>query len=125
MLARLADRVEDVDAVHAHLIADNRVPLEDDAAHRVIAVNVLHEIRGENALAEMGRLLAPGGFVLVVDWERGRPRDTGPPGELLYTAAEAVAGLERAGGRRRQRPASLPFRRPRRRCLTVATQETS
>ena len=51
----------------------------------------------EPALAEIRRLLAPGGFVLAVDWERGRERDRGPPDHLLYSAAEAAEELLAAG----------------------------
>jgi hypothetical protein len=48
------------------------------------------------ALAEMLRLLAPGGFIPVVDWERGRKRTSGPLDGLLY-AAEAADEIRAAG----------------------------
>ena len=97
MLAHLEKRLAAVDNARAVLITSNRVPLYDGEADRILAVNLLHEIRGESALAEMRRVLASNGILLVVDWERGRPRPSGPPDHLLYTASEAASELRRAG----------------------------
>jgi SAM-dependent methyltransferase len=72
-------------------------------------VNLLHEVRGEGALSEMRRILAPDGILLVVDWERGRPRPGGPPDQLLYTAAEATSELCSAGFETTEIAAGLPF----------------
>ena len=109
MFGRLAAHLSGVDNARAALIAGNHVPLADGAAQRVLAVNLLHEVRGETALAEMRRLLAPGGFALVVDWERGRERDSGPPDELLYSAAEAQAALRAAGLEAEVADVALPY----------------
>jgi SAM-dependent methyltransferase len=109
MAERLADQLADVPRTRVLHISDNHVPLLDDRADRVLAVNLLHEVRGESALAEMRRLLRPGRFVLVVDWERGRERDSGPPDELLYTAAEAADELRGAGLVPEPLDADLPF----------------
>jgi hypothetical protein len=38
------------------VIAGNHVPLSDGFAQRILAVNLLHEVRGEPALTEMHRL---------------------------------------------------------------------
>lgn len=97
MVERLATRLAGVPHARPLRIAGNHVPLPDGCADRVLAVNLLHEIRGESALAEIRRLLAADGFALIVDWERGRERDCGPPDHLLYTAADADAMLRAAG----------------------------
>ena len=100
MLVLLSERIAEEGArVEAVLVAENRVPLPNAAVDRVLAVNLLHEVRGERALAEMRRLLRPEGLLLVADWERGRDpqRPLGPPDEILYTEAGAAAELERAG----------------------------
>ena len=97
MFEHLSAQMEGLERVRPLLITGNEVPLPDGCAERVLAVNMLHEIRGETALAEIRRLLAPGGFVLAVDWERGRERDSGPPDHLLYSAAEAAEELRAAG----------------------------
>ena len=109
MFERLAGTLADASHARAVQIRDNDVPLPDGHADRVLAVNLLHEVRGETALAEMRRLLTPGGFVLVVDWERGRERDSGPPDELLYTAAEAEEELRAAGLTPELLDVALPF----------------
>ena len=109
MFALLTDQLASVPRTEPLQIAGNSVPLPDGSADRVLALNLLHEIRGESALAEMHRLLRPGGFVLVVDWERGRERDSGPPDELLYTAEEAGEELRGAGLAPERLDAGLPW----------------
>jgi ubiquinone/menaquinone biosynthesis C-methylase UbiE len=66
----------------------NEVPLPDGAAEVVLAVNVWHELYDETeALAEMRRLLAPDGRLVIVDWAPIE-RPVGPP-------AAHVLSLER------------------------------
>ncbi len=109
MFERLSANAAGAEDVEATLIEANRVPLDDGWAQRIVALNLLHEVRGETALAEMRRLLAPGGFVLVVDWERGRDRDFGPPDDVLYSREEAEAELQAAGLRPDPVNAALPY----------------
>ncbi|MHB8695215.1 MAG: class I SAM-dependent methyltransferase [Solirubrobacteraceae bacterium] len=109
MFEHLRENLADCDSARALLITGNRVPLPDGWADRVLAVNLLHEARGESALTEMRRLLAPGGFILVVDWGRGRERDSGPPDGLLYTTAEAADELHAAGLAPEPLDGRLPF----------------
>ena len=100
MVERLGERIAAAGArVETAAIASNRVGEPDAGVDRVLAVNLLHEIRGEGALEEMRRLLRPDGLLLVADWERGRDpeRALGPPDEILYSEDEAAAELERAG----------------------------
>jgi SAM-dependent methyltransferase len=91
------------------LITANEVPLPDRSAERVLAVSLLHEVRGEGALAEMGRLLSDAGQLLVVDWARDVEREFGPPDRLLYTASEADVELAAAGLRAERLDLGLPF----------------
>jgi SAM-dependent methyltransferase len=100
MVARLHERIAAAGAdVEVLPIVANRVPEPDGVADRVLAVNLLHEVRGERALEEMRRVLGPDGLLLVADWERAREpeRPLGPPDEILYSEDEAVAELECAG----------------------------
>jgi len=47
----------------------NAVPLPDGAADRVVMVDVLHHLYDQpGALAEVSRLLRPGGLFVVADW---------------------------------------------------------
>lgn len=109
MFEHLLAQMQGVERVRPLLVTGNEVPLPDGCAERALAVNMLHEIRGETALAEIRRLLAPGGFVLTVDWERGRERDSGPPDHLLYSADEAADELRAAGFDAEILDAGLPY----------------
>jgi ubiquinone/menaquinone biosynthesis C-methylase UbiE len=99
MMQLLRQKIEDTELrnVRLHLIEDNRVPLERAVADRILAVNLLHEVIGETALEEMYRLLAPDGFLLVVDWRKDVEREVGPPREVVLTPQEGRRMLETAG----------------------------
>jgi ubiquinone/menaquinone biosynthesis C-methylase UbiE len=97
MVELLRARTAQRGGVEVMAIAENRVALQDASVDRILAVNLLHEVRGETALGEMRRLLKPGGFLLVVDWDRERPSDPGPPAAHRYSAAEAQQDLAAAG----------------------------
>lgn len=57
----------------------NAVPAADAAADRVLMVDVLHHLYDQpEALAQVVRLLRPGGLFVVVDWG-DRERLLGPP----------------------------------------------
>lgn len=79
------------------VISENQVPLSAGAADRVLAVNLLHEVVGETALAEMRRLLSESGLLLVVDWDAEVERDHGPPSHIALSAGQGRAMLEEAG----------------------------
>lgn len=99
MMRLLRERVESagLENVESHLIQENRVPLRDGVADRVLAVNLLHEVVGETALAEMRRLLTPEGSLLVVDWRGDVEREMGPPANVTFSPVEARDLLEAAG----------------------------
>lgn len=97
MVVRLRGTTAGSGNVEVMAIAGNRVALEDESVDRILAVNLLHEVRGETALAEMRRLLKPNGFLLVVDWDRERPSDPGPPVQHRYSTSEALKDLATAG----------------------------
>jgi ubiquinone/menaquinone biosynthesis C-methylase UbiE len=109
MVTTLRERLAEIANASVAAIRDNQVPVEDGSIDRVVALNLLHEVRGETALEEMRRMLTREGFVLVVDWEPGHERDVGPPDRLLYTAEDAAAELELAGLAVERAGAGLPF----------------
>jgi ubiquinone/menaquinone biosynthesis C-methylase UbiE len=109
MLERLRARTAEVANIEVLAVRDNRVPLPDRSAQRILAVNLLHEVRGESALEEMARLLAVDGTLLVVDWDRERPSEPGPPVEHRYTAAGAERDLHAAGLATERLETDLPF----------------
>lgn len=97
MVEHLRTRTADTGNVEVMTIAQNRVALADACVDRILAVNLLHEVRGETALSEMRRLLKPEGLLLVVDWDRERPSDPGPPAQHRYSSSEAQQDLAAAG----------------------------
>jgi ubiquinone/menaquinone biosynthesis C-methylase UbiE len=81
---------------------ESEVPLPDGCADVVVMGALFHELADRAAfLAEVRRLLAPGGRVLVADWDR-RPgqageSDHGPPYEHRVPREETEAALRVAG----------------------------
>jgi ubiquinone/menaquinone biosynthesis C-methylase UbiE len=100
LLQRLRDKMaaaEPAGRVQTVQTDANRVPLPDGAADRVLLVNVLHHIHDDPAaLAEIGRLLAPGGRVVAVDFAR-MDRPVGPPNDHVLALDEARAVLAGMG----------------------------
>lgn len=99
MLRLLRERVDAAYSysIHPRLIENNRVDMADNSVDRVLAVNLLHEVVGEGALAEIRRLLKSNGFLLVIDWRSDVQRDTGPPPEVSLTPDEGAEILGEAG----------------------------
>ena len=101
-LARLAEMLrakltpELVDRLELVETDANAVPAPDGVADRVVMVDVLHHLYDQpGALAEVTRLLRPGGLFVVVDWGDCE-RPVGPPLEhVLGLAAvrEVIAGM--------------------------------
>ncbi len=109
MIALLRQRVADAANVEVMAIHDNTVPLEDESVDRILTINVLHEVRGEGALAEMHRLLSSTGLLLVVDWDLERPSEPGPPAHLRYSRSEAAEECAAAGFEVQPIDAELPY----------------
>lgn len=73
------------------------MPLEDDTHDAAYSTMTFHEFESDAALAELKRVLKPGGRVVVADWSATGEGERGPPLEGRYTAGEARASLESAG----------------------------
>lgn len=71
---------------------ENRVPLEDGEADRILMVDVLHHVHDDpGALLEVVRVLRSGGLFVIIDWGDVE-RPVGPPLDHVLDAA-AVCGL--------------------------------
>lgn len=73
------------------------VPLADGCLDGAFATMTFHEIATEGALAELARVLVPGGRFAVVDWSAEGENEAGPPMEGRRSAASAASMLETAG----------------------------
>jgi len=73
------------------------LPFEDDSLDGAFSTMTYHEFAGEAAMAELARVLAPGGRVGVADWSREGEGNTGPPCSERYALAEAREAFEDSG----------------------------
>jgi ubiquinone/menaquinone biosynthesis C-methylase UbiE len=80
---------------------EGRVPLPDGVADRLITINVVHHIHDDPAaMAEMLRLIAPGGLLVCAEFAR-MERPVGPPNDHLLTLDDLRATLAGLGLRER------------------------
>lgn len=73
------------------------MPLADDSFDGAYSTMTFHEFESEAALAELERVLKPGGGVVIADWSASGEGERGPPLEERYTVAEAASSLESSG----------------------------
>jgi len=101
--ARETVRAENLENVQLLVVTDEAIDLPDDAADAAILVNTLHEMAyPSRTLAELRRVIRPGGRVLVFDRNNGDTGEEGPPEHHLLSRVEArrmllEAGFEEAG----------------------------
>ena len=83
--------------VHAVLTEDGRAPLDDGVADRILIVNVLHHVDDDpGALAEIRRLLAPGGLLVAAEFAQ-MDRPVGPSNDHVLSLDQVRALLTDAG----------------------------
>jgi SAM-dependent methyltransferase len=96
MLDRLRAKPEATSLANLRPALPDQLPGLRGRADRVLAMNVLHEL-GDDALAALGSLLGPEGFVIFIDWNAEVDRPVGPPKDHVYGPREAAERLERHG----------------------------
>jgi ubiquinone/menaquinone biosynthesis C-methylase UbiE len=107
-LTRLESYAEHPGYAHIEVVRakPDRLPLPDACADLVLLSQVYHELGDRRAyLREMGRLLAPGGTLCLLDWrtpseEPSLSREDspmGPPFQHRVSEVEACAELQEAG----------------------------
>ncbi len=104
LLARLRDKLAahpTAGRVRLVVTSEAHVPLPDGAADRLFMINVLHHINDDPAaMAEVVRLIAPGGLMLAAEFAR-MERPVGPPNDHVLALDELRATLESLGLRER------------------------
>ena len=73
------------------------LPFDAGSVDAAFSTMTYHEFASEAALREVGRVLAPGSTLAIVDWAATGTGDQGPPVDERYSAEEAAAALAEAG----------------------------
>ena len=87
---------ENVETVTAN-VAD--LPFEDGALDAAFSTMTYHEYASAESLAELHRVLRPGGRLVTVDWSADGEGADGPPREERFTLGDATSALAEAGFR--------------------------
>lgn len=99
MLERLAERTPPAlrDRVRPAPMTDRAIPLPDGSVDLALLMNVYHELPDRaGMLAELARVLRPGGTVAIVDW-KAEETPCGPPLSERVPAERIAAELCAAG----------------------------
>jgi ubiquinone/menaquinone biosynthesis C-methylase UbiE len=79
------------------LTQGGRAPLDDGIAERMLIINVLHHVDDDpDALAEIHRLLAPGGLLVAAEFAQ-MDRPVGPPNDHVLSLDQVRALLTGTG----------------------------
>jgi len=73
------------------------LPLADDALDAAFSTMTYHEFGGERAVAELARVLRPGGRLVTVDWAESGNQAAGPPPTERYSLGDVASMLTDAG----------------------------
>jgi ubiquinone/menaquinone biosynthesis C-methylase UbiE len=69
----------------------SRLPFEDAHLDALFTTMTYHEFAGEDAAAELARVVKPGGRLVVVDWAADGEAERGPPLEERYDVGHAIS----------------------------------
>ncbi len=73
------------------------LPFGDAALDAAFSTMTYHEFATETALAELNRVVRPGGRLVLFDWSADGDGEHGPPVDERYSASEAAEALAEAG----------------------------
>jgi ubiquinone/menaquinone biosynthesis C-methylase UbiE len=73
------------------------LPFDEGRLDAAFSTMTYHEFASDDALAEIGRVLKPGGRLAVVDWTATGTGENGPPLDERYTADAAATALRDHG----------------------------
>ena len=73
------------------------LPFADDSLDAAFSTMTYHEFSGPETMAELARVLRPGGRLVTVDWSNNGSGQSGPPVEQRHSLGHAVSALGEAG----------------------------
>ncbi len=73
------------------------MPFDDASLDGIVSTMTYHEFSGEDAMAEIERVLAPGGRVVFVDWDRHGDGEGGSKPDERHDLGHAVSALGEIG----------------------------
>jgi len=73
------------------------LPFDDGELNGAVSTMTYHEFASDDSLAEVARVIRPGGRLAIFDWSADGEGESGPPVDERYSAPEAAAALEAAG----------------------------
>ncbi|SER87976.1 class I SAM-dependent methyltransferase [Natrinema salaciae] len=85
---------ENVDLVTSDV---SDLPFDDGGVDAAFSTMTYHEFASDASLAEIRRVLAPDGRLVVVDWAATGSGEHGPPVDERFSADEAATALRDAG----------------------------
>jgi ubiquinone/menaquinone biosynthesis C-methylase UbiE len=75
------------------------LPFDDDELDAAVSTMTYHEFATDASLAELARVIRPGGRVVTLDWSRTGSGTDGPPVDERFALADAAESFEAAGFR--------------------------
>jgi len=73
------------------------LPFDDDELDSAVSTMTYHEFASDDSLAELARVLRPGGRLVIADWSVEGEGKSGPPVDERYAASDAATALDAAG----------------------------
>ena len=73
------------------------LPFEDAELDAAFSTMVYHEFAGDDAFAELARVLRPGGRLVTVDWTKTGDGEDGPPTAERFGLGDCVDAFESHG----------------------------
>jgi ubiquinone/menaquinone biosynthesis C-methylase UbiE len=73
------------------------LPFDDDALDGAFSTMTYHEFATDGALAELARVVRPGGLVGIADWSAEGEGEAGPPRSERFAASDAREAFSAAG----------------------------